>query len=233
LVVTLAMPITHFQGNSLPAGLAQIVRLRRFWIMLVVTISINLCWHFLVNWVPTYLKDERGFRESAGNYLSAVTFLAADFGNLGGGWLSRMLAVRGLPVARARQFVMGACAVCIAAGVGLVLPQSDTFALVRLALMAAGTAAFMANFFAFTQEVSVQHTGLVVGYLGGLANLFVAGSQPLFGSIKDATGSFALNFVFVGIAPLVGLLVLLWGWDLQGSDSPGKKIEQDVDDVPV
>jgi ACS family hexuronate transporter-like MFS transporter len=217
LVLTLALPSTHFQGNSLPAGLVQIVRLRRFWIMLVVMISINLCWHFLVNWVPTYLKDERGFRDAAGNYLSAVTFLAADLGNLGGGWLSRIVAVRGLSVVRARQFAMGIGAVFIAAGVGLVEPQSDAAALCRLTLMAAGTAAFLANLFAFSQEVSTRHTGLVVGYLGGLANLFVAGSHPLFGSVKDATGSLALNFLMVGIAPIVGLAALVWGWDVRAS----------------
>jgi ACS family hexuronate transporter-like MFS transporter len=218
LVVTLALPSRHFQGNSLPAGLARIVRLRRFWIMLVVMISINLCWHFLVNWVPTYLKDERGFRDAAGNYLSAVTFLAADLGNLAGGWLSRIVAARGVSVARARQFVMGIGAVSIAAGVGLVEPQSDAAALVGLALMAAGTAAFLANLFAFSQEVSTRHTGLIVGYLGGLANLFVAGSQPLFGSVKDATGSLALNFLMVGIAPMVGLAVLVSGWDTRADN---------------
>jgi ACS family hexuronate transporter-like MFS transporter len=228
LLVTVALPSSHFPGNSLPAGLAHAVRLRRFWIMLVVAISINLCWHFLVNWVPSYLKDERGFREQSGNYLSAVTFLAADLGNLGGGWLSRALAARGLSVVRARQLVMGVAALCILAGVGLVVPQRDASALFLLGLMAAGTAAFMANFFAFTQEVSARHTGLVVGYLGGLANLFVARSQPIFGSIKDTTGSFTVSFLLVGLAPLVGLAALFAGWNRSEPDDPKREINQKV-----
>ena len=70
----------------------------------------------------------------------------------------------------------------------------------------------MANYFAFTQEVSSRHTGLVVGYLGGIANLFVAGFQPFAGMVKDKTGSFSLIFLLIGIAPLVGLAALLWGW---------------------
>ncbi len=212
LAVTSVLPRQHFRGDSLAARLAEIVRLRRFWIMVVVSISINLCWHFLVNWVPTYLKNERGLSEAAGNYSSAATFLAADAGNLAGGALALFLAAAGLLVVRARQAVMGIGTVLILAGVGLAVPQRDLTALVLLALMAAGTAAFMANFFAFAQEVSGRHTGLVVGYLGGLGNLFVARSQPVFGSIKDRTGSFALCFLLVGLLPLLGLAALYWGW---------------------
>jgi ACS family hexuronate transporter-like MFS transporter len=220
LIVAAALPRDHFQGGSLGASLGAIVRLRRFWIMVVVSVSINICWHFLINWVPTYLKDERGLSDQTGNYLSAVTFLAADAGNLGGGWLSRLLASRGLSVVRARQTVMGLCALMMLSGLGIGLPQTDASAMVLLTVMAAGTAAFMANYFAFTQEVTSLHTGLVVGYLGGLGNLFVARFQPIFGGIKDLTGSFALNFLVVGIAPLVGMAVLLWGWIDGGERTP-------------
>ena len=71
----------------------------------------------------------------------------------------------------------------------------------------------MANFFSFGQEVTPQHTGLVVGYLGGIGNLFVAGFQPFAGWVKDLTGSFELVFVITGLAPLIGLGALLMGWN--------------------
>jgi MFS transporter, ACS family, hexuronate transporter len=145
--------------------------------------------------------------------LSAITFLAADAGNLAGGWLSRRLVAHGLSVVRARQLVMSLCTLMILAGTGVCFRQSDTSAMVLLSVMAAGTAAFMANYFAFTQDVSSRNIGLIVGYLGGLGNLFVARFQPIFGSIKDYTGSFTLNFVIVALAPVVGLACLLWGWN--------------------
>ena len=31
--------------------------------------------------------------------------------------------------------------------------------------------------------------------------------------MKDLTGSFTLVFVIVGVAPVIGLAALLWGWD--------------------
>src|SRR5262249_16220629 len=96
---------------------------------------------------------------------------------------------------------------------------SDTAVIVLLGVMAMATAAFMANFFAFAQDVSARHTGLVVGVLGGLGNLCAAGFLPLAGSVKDSTGSFAPIFVLVGLLPFVGLGALVLGWRERPEDA--------------
>ena len=180
--------------------------------LVVVSVSINICWHFLVNWIPTYLKDERGLNFQTGNYLSAIPFLAADIGNIAGGWLSRNLVATGWTPVRARRAVMAGLTPLIVSGIAVGQASSLTMAVVLVSIMAAGTAAFMANYFAFTQEVSLRHTGLVVGYLGGIGNLFVAGFQPFAGAMKDFTGSFSAIFVLTGLVPLIGLTVLFWAW---------------------
>jgi MFS transporter, ACS family, hexuronate transporter len=212
LAVAALLPADKLEGAEWAASLGEMVRLRRFWVMIVVAVSINICWHFLVNWIPTVLKEQRGLTFMTGNFLSAVPFLAADAGNLGGGWFSRRLAARGLTPVRARQIVMAICTLPIVAGTLVGRAPDNITAVVLLSVMAAGTAAFMANYFTFAQEVSSRHTGLVVGYLGGVGNLFVAGFQPFAGKVKDVTGSFSLIFLLIGFAPLVGLAALLWGW---------------------
>ena len=103
--------------------------------------------------------------------------------------------------------------ILILAGPALSIAKSDIAVIFLLGTMAAGTAAFMANYFSFTQEVSARHTGLVAGYLGGLGNLFVAAYLPFAGALRDWTGSFAANFAIVGLAPIAGITVLLLGWD--------------------
>jgi MFS transporter, ACS family, hexuronate transporter len=216
LAVSAILPLDQLKGADWAVSLGEIVRIRRFWVLVVVSVSINICWHFLITWTPTYLKEERGLAFQTGNFLSAIPFLAADGGNLGGGWLSRRLAARGRTAVRARQIVMSFCAILILAGISVSVAPDVTSAVVMLAIMAAGTAAFMANYFAFTQEVSSRHTGLVVGYLGGIGNLFVAGFQPFAGLVKDRTGSFSLIFLLIGLAPLIGWGALLWGWDDNG-----------------
>ena len=214
LFAALALPESSLRGADWAESLGAVVRFRRFWVLVVVSVSINVCWHFLNGWLPTYLKSDRGMSFLAGGLWSAVPFLAADVGNLGGGWLSRRLASGGLAPSRARVKVMAVCTVLVSCGawVGLVPGNRDMIVIALLAVMALGAAAFMANYFAFTQEVSPPHTGLIVGILGGLGNLCAAGFLPVAGMVKDATGGLAPVFVVVGVLPFLGIGVLAWGW---------------------
>ena len=78
----------------------------------------------------------------------------------------------------------------------------------------------MANYFAFCQEVSPRHTGLVVGILGGLGNLFAAGFLPIAGRIKDATGGFGAELRGRRAAAVVGVMALLLGWGRRCRNRP-------------
>jgi ACS family hexuronate transporter-like MFS transporter len=223
LVVAAVTPHPLLKGAPWAAGLGEIVRNRRFWILVVVSATINICWHFLVNWIPSYLKQERGMEFAAGNYLSTIPFLAADAGNLLGGWLSRRLATGGRAAARSRLLVMAGATPLIMAGLGVGLAADVTTAVVLLSIIAAGTAAFMANYFSFTQEVTARHTGLVVGYLGAIGNLCAGRFQPFAGAVKDQTGSYSLVFAIIGLAPLIGLATLALGWGR--ADRPAAEAE--------
>ncbi len=215
LLASLLVPLNEL-GTGWSERLGRMVRLERFWILVVVSCTINLAWHFLVNWLPTYLQTDRNMTYLASGLFAALPFLAADAGNLGGGAMSRWLAGRGLTPARARIVVMSACVALVQSGawVGLVptVPAWEPFVLALLCLMALGAAGYMANYFAFCQEVSGPLTGLVVGYLGGLGNLIAAGFNPVAGRLKDTTGSFGGVFAVVGLAPLAGLLLLAFCW---------------------
>ena len=85
----LVLPESPLRGADWSESLGEMVRLRRFWILVLVSISINVCWHFLNSWLPTYFKADREMTYLAGGLWSAVPFLAADVGNLGGGLLSQ------------------------------------------------------------------------------------------------------------------------------------------------
>ena len=212
LVVARVLPARSLEGSDWSEALSVVTRNRRFWVLVLVSISINICWNFLINWLPSYLKQDRGMTYLASGAWSALPFLAADLGNLGGGALSRTLVGRGLIPSAARLRVMAGCSVLIASGALVGWVEDDRLAIVLLGLMALGTAGFMANYFAFCQEVSTRHTGIVVGILGGLGNLCVAGFLPLAGYVRDLSGSFAFIFLFAGLLPFVGLGALLFGW---------------------
>ncbi|MFO0956470.1 MAG: MFS transporter [Isosphaeraceae bacterium] len=192
--------------------LGHVVRRRRFWVLAIVSSSINVCWHFLVNWLPGYLQDDRKWEFVVGGMLSALPFIAADLGNIGGGALSLGLGRGPMGPTRARLLVMTGCTALIASGAAVGFVRNDALVMLLLALMALGTAAFMANYFALCQDVSPRHTGLVVGILGGLGNLFAAGFSPVVGRIKDEVGTYAPAFQVVGLLPFLGLAALWLAW---------------------
>ena len=212
LLIALVLPAERFEGSDWTRSLAEVVRMHRFWLLAIVSISVNVCWHFLVNWMADYFQEDRGLGKIAGGMVIAIPFMAADIGNLGGGALSRLLAQRGMPLIRARTMVVAASAILISSSVWVGAIQSNALVVSLLAVAALGTAAYMANYFAFCQEVSIRHTGLVVGILGGLGNLFAAGFLPIAGAIKDRTGGLGPSFVIVGLLPFVGVAALVWGW---------------------
>ena len=224
LLVARLLPLEASSGSDWASTLATVVRLRRFWVMVVVSITINVCWNFLINWLPGYLKQDRRMGFLASGFWTALPFLAADFGNLGGGALSRSLAARGGTATGARLRVMAGCSLLIASG-GLVgWIANDRLAVGLLGLMALGTAAFMANYFAFCQEVSPRNTGFVVGVLGGMGNLCVAGFLPFAGYVRDVAGSFSPIFILASLLPFIGLAALCLGWGFDEHEKPDESI---------
>jgi MFS transporter, ACS family, hexuronate transporter len=212
LLIARLLPLEALKGADWAKSLGEVVRMGRFWILVVVSVSINVCWHFLVNWMGSFFQEERKLGLVAGGMVAAIPFLAADFGNLAGGALSRVFIARGLSPRSGRIAVVATGALLLSGGVLVGRLRSEASIIVVVSLMALGAAAYMANYFAFTQDVSSRHTGLVVGILGGLGNLFAAGFMPITGMIKDRTGGFGGSFVIVGLLPWVGVAALALGW---------------------
>lgn len=266
LILAAILPRRVLAGAEWAESLGELARNRRFLTLAIVSISVNVCWHFLINWLPSYLQQDRDWRflidppvrsgwalergiatvlsalskliQAGGGgaaspertiaaMLSAIPFLAADFGNLLGGAASRKTSRYVSSPAAARGIVMCISALLIFSAVFVVKVESATIVLALLAITALGAASYMANYFAFCQEVSRRHTGLVVGYLGALGNLFAAGFHPFAGKVRDQTGSFGLLFLIVGILPFIGVAALGLGWGWSSGTNESNSIECD------
>jgi ACS family hexuronate transporter-like MFS transporter len=218
LAVAAALPLKSLGGSTWARSLGEVARLPRFWVLAVVSVSVNVSWHFLVNWTGIFFQEGRRLGLVAGGMVSALPFLASGLGNLGGGAASRMLAIRGLRPAQARLTVLVIGALLISVGTAVGAVQSNPVIVLLISIMALGTAAYMANYFAFCQEVSSRYTGLIVGILGAMGNLFAGGFLFVAGGIVDRTGSYGLNFVIVGVLPLIGVAALALGWRTGAED---------------
>jgi ACS family hexuronate transporter-like MFS transporter len=212
LIAALLMPQEWLTGADWASSLGEVVRQRRFWVIAAVGITINVTWHFLVNWMAIFFQEERRLGLLVGGMVSSLPFLASGVGSLGGGVMTRSLVRRGMAPATARKVLMTLCLVLVSSAAWVGIVRSEALAIGLLCLTALGTAAYMVNFFAFGQDVFPRHTGLVIGYLGGLGNLFAAGFMPLAGWISTSRWGFAPNFLIVGLLPLAGLVVLLAFW---------------------
>jgi MFS transporter, ACS family, aldohexuronate transporter len=72
--------------NELVSVYREFVHSWNFWWVLLVSITVNPCFYFTVNWLPTYFAQSRHLVPGARlGLILTVIFLALDIGNIGGG----------------------------------------------------------------------------------------------------------------------------------------------------
>jgi ACS family hexuronate transporter-like MFS transporter len=207
-----------------PAGLALTVR--RFGVLVIVVVCINITWHFFRVWLPLFLQEAHGYSRAQMSFFVAAYYAATDAGCLAAGFATRWLARRGLAAHASQVVVFAACALlttlsCVVAG----LPPGPLLLAVML-VIGFGALGLFPNYYSFSQELTVRHQGKVTGLLGFLNWQAVALFQWLAGISIDQTHSYSMGLTLAGITPLVGLaaLVLLWGKDpLPAGDEPTRK----------
>ena len=72
-------------------------------------------WWFYLSWLPKFLNKKHGLALDKIGLPLIVIYLLADFGSIGGGWLSSHLIRRGMSVNRARKTAMLVCAFLVSA----------------------------------------------------------------------------------------------------------------------
>jgi ACS family hexuronate transporter-like MFS transporter len=201
--------------------------IRRFLSLVVVVITINLCWQYFRAWMPMMLEKQYGYAPDQTQIFSMLYYVAAGIGCFLVGWLVNRLASEGWSVHRARMTTFAACSLLTALStVTPTLPASPQF-LGTLLVIGFGSLGQFPTYYAFTQELSVRQMGKVTGVLSFLTWTSTALVQSLIGKWIDRTGSYAAVTFLAGLLPMFGLLALalLWNGDgsKQGSRSPGRE----------
>jgi ACS family hexuronate transporter-like MFS transporter len=191
-----------------PGVFASIIRKRDFWLLASSAVVVNSVSYFLADWIPLYLKTERGFSFGLGNMLSMLVYGGLDAGNLLAGAFVRTAATQGMDVGTARNLALVLSCVLMTSAIGVGFVTSDNAALARLVLTAIGVAGFLVVYLTLVQELSPMHTGAAAGILGGMGNMAYALVSPLIGRLADVNQS-GITFLLMGSLPWLALISIL------------------------
>lgn len=189
--------------------------IRRLVVLGIVVATLTISWQFLRAWLALFLQDYHGYTKDATRGLMSGYFIAADIGTLLSGALVKHLAGRGRTVHSSR--VIGYLIFSLLTACGALVPfAGDGWLMIALLFTAgAGILGLHPFYYALAQELSAKHMGVLSGALAAGGWIVSSLSQIFLGQHIEATKSYQLGLLMVGLAPILGLiaLVLLWPKD--------------------
>jgi ACS family hexuronate transporter-like MFS transporter len=186
---------------------------RRFWVLVTLTVTINTTWHFFRAWLPLFLEKQLHYEETAMSQFMVAYYIATDIGSLTAGAAALALAHRGWTVHGSRAVVFAACAGLTALSVAVALLDRGPLLLALLLVIGFASLGLYPVYYSFSQELTTRHQGKLTGALGCVNWLAMYLLQAGVGELVKARESYSLGVALAGLAPLVGLAVLmgLWG----------------------
>lgn len=198
---------------------ARLLPHRQTWAFAIGKLLTDPVWWFYLFWTADFLKRNYGIGLSKISLPLVVIYVVADFGSVGGGWLSSALIRRGWSVNRGRKTAMLVCALCVVPVTFAVQVHSLWVAVALISLAAAAHQGWSANIFTLASDMFPRRAvGSVVG-IGGMAGA-VGGMifSAYIGHILQWThGNYIPIFCVCGFAYLIALgIIHLLAPKLQG-----------------
>jgi len=199
-----------------PAGalrvMGRIVTRRSFWLLSVSAVVVNSVSYFLADWIPLYLKTERGFSFSVGNALSVVVYASLEAGNILVGFLVRWLVGKGVGVTRARKIALLTSCILMSSAAAAGLTPNRILAVGFLMTTALGVAGFLVIYLTLVQDVEPEYVGATAGLLGGIGNLAYGFVSPYIGRMADL-GQTTLTFTLISLLPWLAFAAIYFAVD--------------------
>jgi len=213
----LSRPLYDRLGGT-PLSARQVLRVmgivltkRGFWLLSVSAIIINSVYYFLADWIPLYLKTERGFSFAVGNALSVIVYISLEAGNILVGLLVRRLVNRGFQVPTARRIALFIACLLMSTAILVGMVPSRGLAVFFLMLTALGVAGFLVIYLTMAQDLEPGYIGIAAGLLGGLGNLFYGAVSPFIGRLSDLHQTL-LTFSVIGLSPWLAFVAIFFAF---------------------
>ncbi|MBI3862436.1 MAG: MFS transporter [Planctomycetia bacterium] len=187
---------------------------RRWCLLLLTVICINVPWHLIRVWLPDTLRIEYGYTKEFVDYFTSLYYLSTFAGSLSAGWIVAWLAGRGWNVHRSRLVTFVGFSLLVACLVPAAYQPRGNLLLGLLLVTACGTLGVAPIYYSLNQELSGRHQGKVGGSLSFLLWTILALMQGTVGEWLKVNPSVRPHlFAAVGALPLVACvaLALFWG----------------------
>jgi ACS family glucarate transporter-like MFS transporter len=165
-------------------------------------------WYFHLTWMPTYLREARGFDLARAGTMSALPLLGIALGVLAGGWSSDRLAARFGPRGRKWPGVIGFPLAALTLWLSVLAPD-PVLAAWLLAASAGFGAAGVAPAWPVCVEVGGARAGVVSGAMNMCGNLGGTLCPLVVGVCLKRLGSWQVSLAAVGVAYVVAGLAWL------------------------
>jgi sugar phosphate permease len=189
----------------------EVIGTRAFWMMPLCIFLSSYFWYFLLTWVPTYLKESRGFSTvEMGKVLSIPLFVMAGL-NVAAGFVADRL------VKRASSMFAVRLGFCVAGYFGsgallLLLAMPGREAVLPILLFAVcATGIGNANYWAMSQHITPSTlVGRTVGVLNTVSQLAGASAPLITGWLLGPKLQFDVALTIAGLCPVVAAVCLLY-----------------------
>lgn len=179
---------THRKGTPWMALLMS----RNIWALSAMYSGYTWGLYFYIQWLPTYLQNERGVELGDVGPVAAAVLLCGAVANLVGGWLSDRLSARfGLTMARRLPAIGGLLIAAVFLAFAAVL-EDNTLALVCLAISFGAAELILAVTWATCLDIGGSNAGVVSGAMNSFGQIGGALAPWLIGLMVDRTGSWEM-----------------------------------------
>ncbi|MGY2486956.1 MFS transporter [Cupriavidus sp. CP313] len=197
---------------------------RRMWLVTFVDFCYGWSLWVYLTWLPSYLKEARGFDLKQLALFTALPLMAGVVGDTLGGVLSDRIYRRTGNLRRARGAILF---VGLAGSLMFIAPMTFTADAVNAVILLSLSFFFLELTNAVLWSLPLDIAGKYAGTAGGMMNtgFGVAGmvSPVVFGYLIERTGSYDLPFMISGALLGVGALASLFINPLLTVDSPDEK----------
>ena len=202
----------------------HLLPLRQTWTIAAAKFLTDPVWWFYLYWLADFLKKKYGIGLAHVSLPLITIYLLADFGSVGGGWLSSSLLRRGWGTNAGRKTALLVCALCVVPVIFAVRTSHLWVAVGLIGLAAAVHQGWSANIYTLASDLfprravgSVTGIAATAGAIGGLLAAYAVGHI-----LQKTDSNYKIIFLVCGLAYLVALgLVHLLSPHLTPADIDG------------